>query len=162
MWALFSATVNAVVVGGTVAHAAANATAGHPHGEAVRLVIAAVPSCGSSGCGRIRPRKARRCLGAARAREGRTRARDWPVDRGARIAHALLEVAVVVPTYARDLDETHTRLHGTAGDQALAAEVVSGFSAHAVQVESGAASRDRCPSAEVVRVASGMPTRKNG
>ena len=122
--------VPAEFVGCAVGHAAANAAAGQPHGEAVGMVVAAVGLPSAAG---VRPNSPPQITSVSSSRPRLFRSWSRPAI-GRSVASgvacvAALEVAVLVPGLEAagrvvELHEAHASLDQPARQQALPAEDV--------------------------------------
>ena len=119
--------VVAVIVGGAVLDARLDPAAGHPHGEAFGVVVAAVLPLGGRGPAELAAPEDERVVEQAAGFQVAEQAGDGPVDFQGVLLVALLEVAVLVPLHegvaVGHLHEPHAPLGEPAGHQALAAEV---------------------------------------
>ena len=127
----------AVLVSGTVAEAAFDATTGHPGGVAFVVVIATVAALGVRRAPKLTGPDDEGVLEEIALFEIGEQARDGFVDLAAGVDHAFAQVAVVIPAAVGELDETHAGLDHAAGEQALLSEVVGGSIADAVERASG-------------------------
>src|SRR5690348_8933262 len=92
-------------VGGAVAVSAFDAAAGHPHGEAAGVVIAAVVALAVGGAAELAAPDDQGVLEHVALLEVGEESGDGLIDLAGVLLHALAEVVVVVPAAVGDLDE---------------------------------------------------------
>ncbi len=116
-----------VVVGRPVGEAWFYASSGHPHGEAVGVVVASVVALGGRGAPEFAAPEDEGIFEEAAGLEVGEETGDGFVDFGCVLGVALVEIAMLVPLdvgiAVGDLDETDAALQETAGHEALAAKV---------------------------------------
>ena len=128
----------AELVGGADDLAALDAAAGHPHGEAVRIVIAALAALRRRRAAELARPHDERFLELTARREILEQRRDRLVDFPRLAQRAFVGVVVVIPILAvaaagDDLHETHATLGEPARDEAARAEVTRLFIVDAVE-----------------------------
>ena len=142
-----------------------DAAAGHPHGEAARMMVAAVirraKGCpGSRPCGRIRRPRRRACRRACRAASGpgsaRRRAGRCRRHCGGKLAR---QAFVLVPAHVIELDEAHAALGQAARQQAVGGVGAGLARIGAVEVEGGCRFLREVGQLRARRSASGRPFR---
>lgn len=132
----------AEVVELTVAGAGAQACTGHPNGEAPGMMVAAWFSATAFGVWRaakLGGENDERVFQQAATFQILQQPGDGPVDGAGVFGVQVLEIAVLVPAVADDLDEADAALEQAPSDEALPAKLV-GFlvlGAHAVKREGG-------------------------
>ncbi len=127
----------AVVVGEAVVHAAFDAAAGHPEGEAFVVVVASVGALAVGGAAELAAPDDEGVLEEIALFEVLKEAGDGLVDLTAVVFEGGSEVGVVVPVAVGDFDEADARFDEFAGHEALFAEGVGGAFADAVEFLGG-------------------------
>ena len=118
-----------------VAQAALHAAAGHPHREALGVVVAAVAVLRVRRAAELAAPEDERVVEHPALLEVGKQCRDRLVDLAALLRELLAQVAVRVPAAVAHLDEAHALLGEAPRQQALARERVGRLLADAVHVE---------------------------
>ena len=116
-----------VVVGGAVDRAALDSAAGHPHGEAIGVVVAAVGPLGHRGAAELAAPDDQGAIEQAAGLQVGEQAGDRLVDGAGVVLVAVSSGPDAGPSgrrrrRAKQLDEPHAPLDQSAGDQAFAGE----------------------------------------
>ena len=129
----------AELVGRPVSGAAVHASAGHPHGVAVVVVLSTGGLAGTIvllGVGRaaeFASPEDERVFEQTAGLEIGEQAGDGFVADGALIAETLVDLPVMIPSVKRDLDKSHSSLRQSAGKQTLPAEGIGRLFPNAVE-----------------------------
>src|SRR6185295_19104577 len=116
--------LDAVLVGRSVTHPPLHAAAGHPHGEAGGVVVAAVLVLGVRSAAEFATPDEQRVLEHPPLLEVVDEGGNRLVDAGGVGGQLGLELLVLVPAGIGKLDEPDAGFGEAAGEQALAAEIV--------------------------------------
>ena len=120
-----------VVVGGAIDRSPLDPAAGHPHGEPIGIVIAAIGPLGHGGAAELSAPDNECAVEQTASFQVGEEARDRFVDGAGVVLMAAFQARVLVPAVgadvgAKQLDEPHAPLDQAAGDQAFACEDLRG------------------------------------
>ena len=114
----------AVVICAAVSETGLDSATSQPHGEAVRVVVAAIGPLDGRGPPELTAPNHKRVIQQAPSLEVSDQAGDRLVHRTALFGHVLFQLLVVVPSVAIALHEAHTPLGKAACQQTLPSKVL--------------------------------------
>ena len=127
----------AVVVRHAVVHAAFDAAASHPHGEAFVVVVPAIGALAVRGAAKLAAPDDEGVFQEAALLEVREQAGDGGIDAGAVVFKLGLEIEVLIPIAVGDLNKAHACFDELAGHEALLAKGGGGVVLKAVHLLGG-------------------------